>query len=99
MTEQQAHGAINRVGQSVKAGRRELAGAGCRHRLGRSRSQIRFCGKRHSSDGTRGRGRGGRVTGGCSVQVIRGEHGGETGTVTWLKVEAFSILKSRIAFL
>ena len=43
----------------------------------------------------------GRVTGGCSVQVIRGKgrHRGETGTVTWLKVEAYSILKSRIAFL
>ena len=86
MTEHQAHGAINRV--TVKAGRSGLAGAGCRHRLGRSRSQIRFCVKRHSSDGTRdgprGRGRGGGDMGCRSVQVIRrqgrhsgGEHRGE----------------------
>ena len=35
----------------------------------------------------------------CAGDQKEGEAQGETGTVTWLKVEAFSILKSRIASL
>ena len=67
------------IESAVKAGRSGLARAGCRHRLGQSRSQIRFCVKRHSSDGTREAGEGGEGDIGCRSEQVISRQGENTG--------------------
>ena len=61
MTEHQAHGAINRVSRKSRA---EWASRSRMPASPVSRSQIRFCVKRHSSDGPRDGERGGGGGGG-----------------------------------